>query len=88
MGYDRSETKKVERIGKKYQWIAMHNILARVSDQCDIDTDYSETSTFEGPWEPFVRDFDPTLNFKLTKSDEIPIFNEISELKKLLVMSI
>lgn len=81
-GYDRSETKKVERIGKKYQWIAMHNILARVSDQCDIDTDYSETSTFEGPWEPFVRDFDPTLNFKLTKSDEIPIFNEISELKK------
>ena len=81
-GYDRSETKKVERIGKKYQWIAMHNILARVSDQCDIDTDYSETSTFEGPWEPFVRDFDPTLNFKLTKSDEIPIFDEISELKK------
>ena len=81
-GYDRSETKKVERIGKKYQWIAMHNILARVSDQCDIDTDYSETSKFEGPWEPFVRDFDPTLNFKLTKSDEIPIFDEISELKK------
>ena len=81
-GYDRSETKKVERIGKKYQWIAMHNILARVSDQCDIDTDYSEMSTFEGPWEPFVRDFDPTLNFKLTESDEIPIFDEISELKK------
>ena len=81
-GYDRSETKKVERIGKKYQWIAMHNILARVSDQCDIDTDYSETPKFEGPWEPFVRDFDPTLNFKLTKSDEIPIFDEISELKK------
>lgn len=81
-GYDRSETKKVERIGKKYQWIAMHHILARVSDQCDIDTDYSETPKFEGPWEPFVRDFDPTLNFKLTKSDEIPIFDEISELKK------
>lgn len=81
-GYDRSETKKVERIEKKYQWIAMHNILARVSDQCDIDTDYSETPKFEGPWEPFVRDFDPTLNFKLTKSDEIPIFDEISELKK------
>lgn len=81
-GYDRSETKKVERIGKKYQWIALHNILARVSDQCDIDTDYSETPKFEGPWEPFVRDFDPTLNFKLTKSDEIPIFDEISELKK------
>lgn len=81
-GYDRSETKKVERIGKKYQWIAMHNILARVSDQCDIDTAYSETPKFEGPWEPFVRDFDPTLNFKLTKSDEIPIFDEISELKK------
>ena len=30
--FSRSETKKIERIGKKYQWIAMYNILARTSD--------------------------------------------------------
>lgn len=80
-GYDRSETKKLERIGKKYQWIAMHNILARVSDHCSIDTDSFETPTFEGPWEPFVRDFDPTLNFESMKSSDIPIFDEIDVLK-------
>lgn len=80
-GYDRSETKKLERVGKKYQWIAMHNILARVSDHCSIDTDSFETPTFEGPWEPFVRDFDPTLNFESMKSSNIPIFDEIDALK-------
>lgn len=82
-GYDRSETKKLERIGKKYQWIAMHNILARVSDHCSINADFFETPTFEGPWEPFVRDFDPTLNFESMKSSDIPIFDEINELKKI-----
>jgi hypothetical protein len=30
--YSRHDTKKVERIGKKYQWIAFYNILARTSD--------------------------------------------------------
>ena len=82
-GYDRSETKKLERIGKKYQWIAMHNILARVSDHCSVDTDSFETPTFEGPWEPFVRDFDPTLNFERMKSKAVPLFDEIDELKRI-----
>lgn len=31
--YSRHQTRKVERIGKKYQWIAMYNILARISDK-------------------------------------------------------
>ena len=31
--YLRNDTRKVERIGKKYQWIALYNILARVSDR-------------------------------------------------------
>ena len=30
--YNRSDVKKTERIGKKYQWIAYYNILARLSD--------------------------------------------------------
>lgn len=30
--HSRHENKKTERIGKKYQWIAFYNILARISD--------------------------------------------------------
>lgn len=63
--YDRHNTNKIERIGKKYQWIVMYNILARVSDHHKLSDGYSggeEEVKFEGTWEPYVRDFDPTLN--------------------------
>lgn len=63
--YDRHTTNKVERIGKKYQWITMYNILARVSDHYELSNKWNEedgVTKFEGPWNPYVRDFDPTLN--------------------------
>lgn len=46
--------KNNERIGKKYQWIAFYEILARVADN-DLSFKY------KGPWEPYVRDIDPTF---------------------------
>lgn len=73
-GYTRNNTKKFERIGKKYQWIAFYNILARVSDTHLIE-DWNEAShLYEGPWEPYVRDFDPTLNKNFLTSTDIPVF--------------
>lgn len=71
--YSRHDTKKTERIGKKYQWIAFYNILARISDRhlvkgFDEEGDY----TFEGPWEPYVRDFDPTLNRNTMHPEDVP----------------
>lgn len=72
--YDRHDTRKIERIGKKYQWIAFYNILARVSDGYLIK-EYGETPhKFEGPWEPYVRDFDPSLNRNSMVPDNLPIF--------------
>ena len=67
VSYDRHQTLKIERIGKKYQWIAMYNILARVSDHYKLSGIYSSQDNeddflYEGAWEPYVRDFDPTLN--------------------------
>lgn len=58
-----------ERIGKKYQWIAMHEILARVADHNVMyENSWSdEEITFEGPWHPNVRDIDLTLIIKSTK---------------------
>jgi hypothetical protein len=54
-----------ERIGKKYQWIALYEILARISDNFDRYDRWSSGSPtkvpYEGPWEPYVRDINPTM---------------------------
>jgi len=70
----RHETKKIERIGKKYQWIAMYNILARISDTHLIKSWNDEGCQFEGAWEPYVRDFDPTLNCNFLLPSNLPCF--------------
>lgn len=53
-----------ERIGKKYQWISMYELLAQVSDHYKLKSCnfYDETLyDYLGPWEPFTRDIDPTI---------------------------
>mgnify|MGYP001623942632 FL=1 len=51
----------IERIGKKYEWIAMYHILALISDQYSLKNYNDSISPYKGPWEPYLRDFDPTL---------------------------
>ena len=58
----RSITKKAERIGKKYQWITFYNILARLSDREKIKDWNDENIKYLGPWQLYIRDFDPTAN--------------------------
>lgn len=73
--YDRHHVKKIERIGKKYQWITMYNILARVSDAHNIkgwNWNDKIGVAYAGPWEPYVRDFDPTLNVKIHAKEGMP----------------
>ena len=52
-----------ERIGKKYQWLAFYELLARVSDNCQKFEEFSSTvkEPYNGPWNPYVRDIDPTI---------------------------
>lgn len=73
--YSRSRNPQtVERIGKKYQWIVFHELLAIVSDHHKFSLSWNQEDNdakFEGPWNPNVRDFDPTeLSFKSEKSIE------------------
>ena len=80
--YDRHRVLKIERIGKKYQWIAMYNILARISDYYPMRNRYSmeeEMISYDGPWEPYVRDFDPTLNEHNLFCDDAPYFPQIND---------
>ena len=60
---------KPERMGKKYQWIAYHEILAYLSDHYQ----YREPSfndegdrQYEGPWQLHVREIDPSSTLRST----------------------
>jgi hypothetical protein len=63
----------IERIGKKYQWVAMHELMAQVADNYKMHDPSANWQGkkyifFEGPWEPYVRDFDPTIINKIDVS--------------------
>lgn len=62
--YYGGEVIKIERIGKKYQWIAMHHVLAYIADTYELTSKNEEGTTipYDGPWQISVRDFEPTLN--------------------------
>ena len=83
--FDRHEARKdnrfrnrVERIGKKYQWLALYEVLARLTDNHRL-IDQSKKNRGEDPevwnqgsWEPFIRNLDPTNIIPSHQSDEIP----------------
>lgn len=58
-----------ERIGKKYQWIAYYEYMARLADnfiRFEGHHDERKESPYQGPWEPYVRDIDPSILLKET----------------------
>lgn len=76
-GYSRYEN-KVERIGKKYQWIAFHEFLGLVADNFVFKkerwNDNAMQGRYEGPWQLYVRDIDSSclLNSKPQESSFVP----------------
>lgn len=60
-------TNDIERIGKKYQWIALYEVFARVSDNykmIDPSTNYLEPKNkiwYNGSLDASIRDIDPTF---------------------------
>jgi len=59
-----------ERIGKKYQWIAYYEYMALLSDNF-IKQERGENkkeNPYQGPWDPYVRDIDPTILIHKTGS--------------------
>lgn len=58
-----------ERIGKKYQWIAYYEFMAKLADNFIRYEGYSDNrkeNPYYGPWDPYVRDIDPTILLKKT----------------------
>ncbi|MDQ1858482.1 AVAST type 2 anti-phage system protein Avs2 [Chryseobacterium sp. WLY505] len=68
-GYSRSHS--IERISKKYQWIALYEILAMITDNYKMRTGTSRTTPYEfykGAWQNYLRDIDPAY---ITPDNEI-----------------
>lgn len=60
---------KPERVGKKYQWIAYHEILAYIADHYQYRERFGgghENQRYEGPWQEMLRDIDPSCLLKST----------------------
>lgn len=57
-----------ERIGKKYQWLAYHEILALVADNHQYRDVYGDDGdrVYEGPWQMGLRDIDPSCTLAST----------------------
>jgi hypothetical protein len=66
--YDGREAPKAERIGKKYQWIAFHEILALIADHFQYRGDFRgpRNATYRGPWQDSLRNIDPSCTIRTT----------------------
>jgi hypothetical protein len=67
IGYKGREASKAERIGKKYQWIAYHEIIALVADHFQYGENYSDEigqKPYQGPWQDHFRDIDPSCTLR------------------------
>jgi hypothetical protein len=51
---------KPERFGKKYQWIALFELLGRLTDNFTFE-EWRTVRPYEGAWQLNLRDIDPTL---------------------------
>jgi len=72
-GHDQRTAYKPERIGKKYQWIAYHEIIARLADNFQFREPYShhaDRRQYRGTWQLHVRDIDPACVLK-SKSENV-----------------
>ncbi len=62
-------TTKPERMGKKYQWVAYHEFLAHLADNLEFREDSwsEEQGVYDGPWQLWLRDIDPSSLLKSTR---------------------
>ncbi len=70
-GYHSSHTCKPKRMGKKYQWIAYHELLARLTDDFVFkgDDPAGIREPYLGPWQLDARDIDPSCLIRNTQRE-------------------
>ncbi len=72
--YNNRSENKIERVGKKYQWIAFYEIFAIIADNYKYDADHwssgSKYNYFQGAWQGYLRDVDPVFITRNKNEDE------------------
>ena len=58
--------KTIERIGKKYQWIAFHKLLAHLADNVHYIDRFNDENEYERPSQLLTSDIDPTFYLRKT----------------------
>lgn len=69
---DGREASKPERMGKKYQWIAYHEIMACVADNFQYGDRFREehgAERYDGAWQSHLRDIDPSCTLRSLPSE-------------------
>lgn len=54
--------------------------MALISDHCKMRSYDGYPLDYNGPWDPYVRDFDPTINENFMKCKGVPTFPHIREI--------
>ncbi len=62
----RNSDDRIDRVGKKYQWIAFHEIMGILADNYKFDNDYANEGSggyelFHGTWQSFLRNINPSM---------------------------
>ena len=75
IGGGRSSSNVIERIGKKYQWIALYELAAQVSDNYKMDMEDSrytgkEEDYCRGTYRSDIRNLDPTVSLITTVAEK------------------
>lgn len=79
-GYGRHDN-IIERIGKKYQWIAYYEILSALTDNYKLKEGWGTESKFEfykGTWHNYLRNIDPAYITRNAEKGK----NNVSKIKK------
>ena len=73
----RNSDKRIDRIGKKYQWIAFYEIMGILADNYKYEDDYANEGSggyelFHGTWQSFLRNINPSMiaRVKSVESEE------------------
>lgn len=66
----RNSDNRIDRIGKKYQWIAFHEIMGILADNYKYEDDYANEGSggyelFHGTWQSFLRNINPSMIARL-----------------------
>lgn len=71
----RNSEGRIDRIGKKYQWIAFHEIMGILSDNYKYEDGYANEGSggfepFHGTWQSYLRNINPSMIAREIVNDE------------------